>query len=80
MSKPWYNKKWGTDKICGITLSRLRPGKNKNGVSYCVYLSCGHGFYRKPLRLAILKRNMFCPLCRKEINQHDLLGMAILKY
>ena len=49
MAKYFWNKKYGRNKLCGITHTRLRPGKNKDGVSYVIILKCGHGFYRKPL-------------------------------
>ena len=65
--KPWWNSKWGKDKICGITHSRLRPGCNKFGLSYAVTLKCGHSFYRKPLVMWIGKCGNVptCPICRK---------------
>jgi len=28
--KPWWSDKWGSDALCGITQSRLRPGNNKD--------------------------------------------------
>lgn len=63
----WWNTKYGKDKICGITHSRLRPGHNKNGQSYVVWLQCNHGFYRKPLEIW-LKTNNTCPICRRDVN------------
>lgn len=66
--KPFWDKKYGKDKICGITLMRLRPGKNKNGKSYVVFLPCKHGFYRSALKKAISKGLHGCPLCRKNFN------------
>lgn len=45
----WWDKKYGKNAICGITKTRLRPGKNKNGISYIITLPCNHSFYRKPL-------------------------------
>ena len=73
----WYNKKWGQDKICGITLSRLRPGKNHYGLSYTSQLSCGHSFYTKPL-IEWAKRNNICPLCRAKFNiLEDIFGKLI---
>ena len=73
----WWNKKWGKDKICGITLTRLRPGKDHKGVSKCVYLKCGHGFYRKCLQKWIITKfnsgdgEVNCPMCRKNFNVLD---------
>lgn len=49
MSKPWWDNKYGKNAICGITKTRLRPGKDKNGKSYIVKLPCEHYFYRKSL-------------------------------
>jgi hypothetical protein len=63
----FWDKKWN-GKICGITHGRLRPGKNKHGIPYCVFLDCNHGFY-----LSVIKewvKNCYpekptCPVCRK---------------
>ena len=65
--KPWWRNKWGRDKICGITHSRLRPGCDKFGLSYCINLKCGHSFYRKPLVTWAekCKECPTCPICRK---------------
>ena len=71
MTKLFWSKKWGKDKLCGITLSRLRPGKNKLGYKHSIYLSCNHGFYRKPLIKWIIEcdiKNPTCPTCRKIFN------------
>lgn len=67
--KSWWNVKWGKDKFCGITQARLRPGKNKDGIHYCTFLECGHGFYTKALFTWIFKSqtNPTCPMCRKPI-------------
>lgn len=66
----WWNKKFGKDAICGITHLRLRQGKNKNGISKCVYLKCGHGFFRSALTKWV--NHVFftptCPMCRQEFN------------
>jgi hypothetical protein len=66
--KPYWSKKWGKDKICGITHSRLRPGKNKRGISYTIKLNCNHSFYRSVLlewvKSFINKGDPTCPLCR----------------
>ena len=74
MKKPFWKIKWD-DKICGITKSRLRPGKNTEGLSYTVFLDCTHGFYRSVL-LEWIKHcptdNLTCPICRKHININSL--------
>ena len=44
MTKTYWNKKWGKEHICGISFSRLRPGKNTKGVYYTTTLKCGHRF------------------------------------
>jgi hypothetical protein len=69
-NKKWWNKKWGLEKVCGITHARLRPGKYSSGVKRCVHLSCGHGFYTKAI-LQWLNHKPTCPLCRKEINMNE---------
>jgi hypothetical protein len=71
MTKPFWDKKWGRDQRCAITYARLRPGKNKDGLSYCIELECGHRFYRKPLIKWILTNspNHTCPVCRKPITK-----------
>ena len=73
--KPWWDKKW--NKVCGITQSRIRPGKNKNGVPYVVHLSCGHPFYTNAL-LEWMKQhptsnNTPCPCCRKNFTLQSLI-------
>jgi hypothetical protein len=67
IKKPWYFKKWGKDKICGITQSRLRQGKDKFGISYTTKLECGHSFYTKPL-IEWSYKNSTCPMCRIHFN------------
>jgi len=69
----WWDKKYGKDKICGITRIRLRCGKNKVGKSVTVYLKCGHGFYRSAIKNWVYaqKGNSTCPLCRKEFDSID---------
>lgn len=67
---PFWKKKW-CEKTCGITQTRLRPGKNKYGLSYSVFLKCSHGFYRSVLIEWI--RNCpteipTCPVCRQLID------------
>lgn len=69
--KPWWNKKWGKDKICSISYTRLRPGKDKNGIPYTTILECRHRFQTKSLflwyknNMKINKKIISCPLCRK---------------
>ena len=73
----WYNKKWGKDKICGITFSRLRPGENYYGLPYTSQLSCGHCFYTKAI-IEWAKNNNTCPLCRKNFKVlEDIFGKLI---
>ena len=74
----WYNKKWGKDKICGITFSRLRPGENYYGLNYTSQLSCGHFFYTKAL-IEWAKKNKTCPLCRKNFNVLEEIFGKIIK-
>jgi len=76
MSKLWWTKNWGSDKICGISCSRLRPGKNKLGISYTTKLDCGHRFYTTPLIEWYIKCEQdkaTCPTCRKMFQLSDLL-------
>ena len=63
---PGWNKKWGKDKICPITQTRLRPGCDKNGNKYVIEISCGHRFYKKAL-INWLEYSYKCPICRKDI-------------
>jgi len=76
MTKPWWSKKWGKDKICGITHARLRPGTNKNGTHHTTVLKCQHGFYTNPL-LEWVKNCPTdiptCPVCRIEFKLIDLI-------
>lgn len=63
-NKPFWNK---YTQSCAISHSRLRSGKNKDGISYVIFLPCKHGFYRKPLLEWITKCPVFpptCPVCR----------------
>ena len=69
----WWDKKWGKNKVCGITQSRLRPGTNKKGRPYVSWLNCGHGFYQVPLMQWIIhsyvsSNEAKCPICREKIN------------
>jgi len=71
MEKSWWAEKWGKDKICGITHTRLRPGKNKNGKSYVTRLKCDHSFYTKALEKWIEfcpVNPPTCPCCRNKIS------------
>jgi hypothetical protein len=65
-SVSWWNKKYGKDKICAITKTRLRPG-------YSIFLSCKHGFNKRAFDEYKLtcENNLIelrCPLCRKNVN------------
>ena len=67
---PFWKNKW-KGKVCGITKCRLRPGKNKHGVSYSVFLDCKHGFYRTVLIEWIKNcpsEHPTCPICRNEFS------------
>jgi hypothetical protein len=66
MSKPFWDKKYGKNAICPITHTRLRPGKNKQGIPYTIQTNCSHIFYRKAL-YEWLKTHNTCPVCRREI-------------
>jgi hypothetical protein len=75
MSKPWWSDNWGNDKICGITHSRLRPGKNTKGVYYTTRLKCNHRFCTYPLLEWIKKcpkEIPTCPICRGSFDLQDL--------
>ena len=66
--RSWWDKKYGKDRICAITRTRLRPGKNKDGMSRTVFLPCKHGFKRYALIQMIAANEtdfLSCPLCRK---------------
>jgi hypothetical protein len=68
---PWWSKKYGKNSICAITNTRLRPGKNKYGQNYSLYLPCNHGFYRSALVSWVLTKphqTPTCPLCRREFD------------
>lgn len=70
-NKLWWDKKWGKNKSCGITQMRLRPGKDIFDNKKCVFLDCGHGFYRSAIiewYNSCQKPIPDCPLCRKPIN------------
>ena len=66
MEEPFWNKKFGKNAICPITLTRLRSGKNKNGIPYTITSSCNHTFYRSAF-LNWLQNHNTCPVCRKNI-------------
>lgn len=71
---PFWGKKWN-GKLCGITKTRLRPGRNKNGFSYSIFLTCSHGFYRSVLVEWIKncpRETPTCPICRQDINYSDM--------
>ena len=66
--KPFWSNKWGSDKICPITYTRLRPGKSSSGTPYIIKLSCGHRFCRNALlQWLVTSRNYSCPVCRNKI-------------
>ena len=75
-NKPFWNKKWGKDKICPISHTRLRPGKNKDGLSYTIMLKCKHMYYRQALKnwyLSNNQNNNNCPICRTKFKWNDIL-------
>lgn len=64
---PFWDKKWG-GQLCGITHGRLRPGCNKQGVPYSVFLNCKHGFYRSVIiewSKSCYPQHPTCPVCRR---------------
>jgi hypothetical protein len=63
MGTCYWDKKYGKKSTCPITHSRLRPGKNKDGISYIITIDCNHTFYRKAL-IEWYKVNKTCPVCR----------------
>lgn len=73
MRKPFWNK-YGKDQLCGISHSRLRPGKNKDGKTHVVFLECKHGFYREPLSIWV-RQNNTCPVCRNIISNSFLSNL-----
>jgi hypothetical protein len=77
--KPWWGYKWGNNSLCGITHTRLRPGKDKNGVSYTITLECSHRFYRSALlewALCCPSKNPTCPICRHIFDISILLSQT----
>jgi hypothetical protein len=76
MTKKFWTNKWGKEHFCGITYSRLRPGKNSKGVYYTSTLKCGHRFCTYPLLNWLKVNNSFkvgCPICRKPFSIVDML-------
>ena len=74
-NEPYWKKIW-KDQTCGITNTRLRPGKNKYGLSHTIFLKCTHGFYRKVLSEWVIncpKQQPTCPICRQVFNISDYL-------
>ncbi len=61
----WWESRYGNNKTCAITQSRLRRGKNKEGIPYSIKLECNHSFYTKALLQWIETGNNTCPLCRQ---------------
>ena len=77
-SRPWWSKKWGADKICGITHTRLRPGKNKKGIYRTTRLSCKHAFCTYPLLkwIKICPSSVpTCPVCRRPFGLEELIRL-----
>lgn len=75
--RPWWEKKW-RDKYCAITLCRLRHGKNKNGISHCIRLKCGHCFYRNAFNDWIKNcegESITCPSCRSPISIDKIFNL-----
>jgi len=70
LKKPWWNKKWGKDQICSISHTRLRPGKDKNGIQKTTILNCKHRFRTDSLFIWYNTNNFInnnyisCPICR----------------
>lgn len=72
----WWDKKYGKESKCAITLTRLRPGKNKNKIPYSIFLHCGHGFNRNALMNMIkFKYGEIhkCPLCRANFQIRNII-------
>ena len=66
-NKPFWDKKYGRDAMCAITLTRLRPGKNKKGESYVIALTgCKHAFYRSAFE-EWKRCHDTCPVCRARL-------------
>ena len=62
----YWDKKYGKNSICSITLTRLRPGKNKNGESYIIKSKCNHIFYSSALK-EWMSNHDTCPVCRRKL-------------
>ena len=60
--RPWWEKKW-KGKVCPITQTRIRPGKNKKGIPYTTVLSCSHAFSTNAIQSWAARRTT-CPMCR----------------
>ncbi len=73
MSNAWWNKKWGKDAVCPITLKRLRSGLNNKGSTYTIKLRCSHRFDRKALITWVHKNSSTCPCCRTVIYISDIM-------
>jgi hypothetical protein len=70
----WWDKKYGKDKICSITNTRLRAGKSPDNTPYSVFLPCKHGFNRKALEnwVKVKGDETTCPMCRGKFNWQKL--------
>lgn len=80
MVKTYWSKKWGRDKICNITFSRLRPGKSKFGLPYCVTLNCNHSFYTNALIEWVntsCTDISTCPTCRAEFDIYKVIMLEL---
>ena len=71
----WWYKKYGKDSICAITKTRLRPGRDRYGLTYALFLPCKHGFSRTALVnwvFSIVENGyddtVTCPLCRRQFD------------
>lgn len=77
MTRPWWSKKWGNDKKCSISYTRLRPGKNNKGIYYTTTLKCNHSFCTFPLVKWIKNcprpKEPTCPICREKFSLQDLI-------
>jgi len=76
-SGPWWSNKWGKDKICGISHTRLRQGKNANGVYHTTELKCGHRFNTNSLlewmKVYNNQTRTTCPMCRAVFNINEII-------
>ncbi len=65
----WWDRKYGKNRVCGITLKRIRPGVDKDGYKKFLFLPCKHGFDRIAILTYIFNTTEYsCPTCRKVFN------------